>query len=217
MIDSVAIDIQPEDITDNHFTNKLDDDLEITRNKKISRIFQRLKDIESSSPISMSSNIYVSNPSSDSEDNDCFEEGYLSDEPILSVASFSKPPLKKLTFREVRDSIQKYYETDDTYSNELNIVSTFLKGQKHMVLRAADITQSKTYCLLIPAAMGSITVSIISLLKDCSLWMGPVLSGLNAFVFILFFTNVFFRWESSYLLYRQSAVLYDKLEQSNSN
>jgi hypothetical protein len=156
----------------------------------------------------------MSNPSSDSEDNDCFEEGYLSDDPVISIASFSKPPLKKLTFREVRDSIQKYYETDDTYSNELDIVSTFLKGQKHMVLRAADITQSKIYCVLIPAAMGSITVSIISLLKDCSLWMGPVLSGLNSFVFVLFFMNVFFRWESSYLLYRQSAVLYDKLQQS---
>jgi len=215
MSDTVAVNINLEEYSDNHFMNKLNEDLDKMRDKHILRIHQRLKDIESNSPVSTSSRINISNPSSDSEDDDCFEEGYLSDEqPPVSVISFSKPPLKKLTFREVRDSIHKYYEMDDKYSSELDIVSTFLKGQKHMVLKAADITQLKTNLVLIPAALGSITITIFSLLSKCSPWSGGFLAGLNSFVCILYFMNVVFKWESSSLLYRQWAIQIDKLEQS---
>lgn len=217
MSEFVEIDIQPDvdsgpevgNYTDSHFMNKLNEELENIRNSQMSRVQQRLIENDSNSPISMS------NPSSDSDNDDCFEEGYLSEENLPASSSSLKPqlksPLKKLTFREVRDSIYKYYETDDKYSNELDILSTYLKGQQHVLLKAADTVYFKSHIVLFPAVMGSFTISIFSLVIECSRWSGPFLSGLNAFVFILYFVNIYFKMEASAILYRQWAKQYDKL------
>ena len=80
--------------TENHFMNTLNHELENLRDK--SRV-QKWMESDSNSPINMSS---------DSDSDDCFEHG-----SIESSKNGEKTVFKKLTFREVESSIEKYYET----------------------------------------------------------------------------------------------------------
>jgi hypothetical protein len=184
-----------KDYTDNHFINKLNEDLEKVRQSS---------EYESNSPINMS------NPTSDAEDEDCFDEGIFDEKQL-----FNKPPTyKKLTFREVRNSINKYYETDDKYSGELDILSTYLKGQKHMFMKASDIVQNKTYWFLIPAIISSSSITIFSPIIECFQWNGAFISCLNSVIFVLFFFVYYLQWTSSFVVYKQLGNQYERLEHS---
>jgi hypothetical protein len=157
----------------------------------------------------------MSNPTSDSEGNgdDGLEEGDYFETDVL-INYQKQPGLKRLTFKEVRDSINKYYETDDKYSNELDILQTYLKGQKHIFSKAVDIIQIKTTWILIPAALGSATITIIAPIIREFVWSGIFISGLNALVFVLFFICYYCKLMSSDIVYRQLSSQYERLEHS---
>ena len=202
MTEDVKINIRDEisRYTDEHFMNKLNEELEKVR--KTSRFMDN-------SPISMS------NPTSDSEGNgdDGLEEGDYFETDVL-INYQKQPGLKRLTFKEVRDSINKYYETDDKYSNELDILQTYLKGQKHIFSKAVDIIQIKTTWILIPAALGSAAITIIAPIIREFVWSGIFISGLNALVFVLFFICYYCKLMSSDIVYRQLSSQYERLEHS---
>jgi len=200
ILEQISLEIKSESgelahYTDNHFITKLNEELEKVRSSFI---------YESNSPISMS------NPSSDIEDGDCFDdEGFDPTQLISKQIGY-----KRLTFREVRDSINKYYETDDKYSSELDILSTYLKGQKHIFMKASDIIQIKTNWFLIPAVIGSSSITIFAPILDYYKWTGAFISGLNAIIFVLFFFVYYLQWGSSFVVYKQLGNQYERLEHS---
>lgn len=179
-----------EQYTDNHFMNKLNNELEYIRSTPL-RI--AIGD-ESNSPISMS----------DSDSDDCFEHGVFSTEMPSEKSGFHK-----LSYHDVQASIDKYYDTNEKTSNELDILAIYLKGQKHILLKGAYFMNVKSFCLLGSAAIGSIFVIIFWLLADESFM--NYLSGLNAFVFFLYFINIWFDWNSYAFIYRLRASQYDSL------
>ena len=192
--------------TDDHFINKLNMELENMRTTSSLRINNIIQS-ESNSPISMS----------DSDSDDCFEHGdlhiYSAPEVIDNCDDgYSKPVLKKLTFRDVQSSIDKYYDTNERTSNELDVLGAFLKGRKHMYTKAAMITHFKTYLLLAPASAGSILVIIFWIFaREYYIY----LSFLNVFVFVLYFCNIFFQWNSSAAIYLFWASQYDRIYQNS--
>lgn len=183
-----------EQYTDSHFMNKLNNELEHIRCTPL-RI-QRVVDDESNSPISMS----------DSESDDCFEHGVLYQS---TEAPSEKSGFRKLSYRDVQTSIDKYYDTNEKTSNELDILVVYLKGQKDILLKAAYFMNFKTFFVLGSATVSSIFVIIFWLLVDESFM--NYLSGLNAIVFVLYFLNIWFDWNSYAILYRLRASQYDKL------
>jgi hypothetical protein len=136
--------------TDKHFMNTLNHELENLRDN--SRVHRWIEN-DSNSPINMSS---------DSDSDDCFEHG-----SIASIRHGEKPVFKKLTFREVQSSIEKYYETDDRYSSELDILMIYLKGQKQLYSKAVCIVTFKQYSILISSAVSSIALSLYLILEEC--------------------------------------------------
>jgi len=209
MSHTVTIDeIEPIELiqyTDNQFMNKLNEDLEAVRNSPSLRIKQLLES-DSNSPINMSSDSDCSIEECLSiDESDCFEHGVLKSDS-------GKPSLRKLTFREVQSSINKYYDSDDK-TNELDLLIVYLHGQKQMYIKASQIMSFKTYLVLIPATFGSITVSILCFFNDVSVY----LSIINLFVLFLYFLNILFQWNSSSILYRQWAFQFDKIYHSLHN
>jgi hypothetical protein len=202
-MDEIQLEIrEPGEIsryTDEHFMNKLNEELEKVRKGGMKRLVEN-----SNSPVSMSN--HNSDSEGEEEEYDNFETDVLLNSP--------KNGLRKLTFREVRDSINKYYETDDKYSSELDILSTYLKGQKQMFSKSADIIQTKIMFLLVPAGIGSAIISIITPTIGAYKWSDSFISGLNAVVFVLFFLVYYLQWCSSALVYNQLKSQYERLEHS---
>ena len=122
--------------------------------------------------------------------------------------------LKKLTFREVSESINKYYETDDKYSNELDILTTFLKGQKNLYLKSRTITQLKLNLLMIPSFIGTSIITIFAPIIQGKHWSGAFISALNAIVTLLISIVHYFKLESSSEMYLNMTNQYDRMESS---
>ena len=176
--------------TDQHFINKLNEDLEILRmNQSV---------YESNSPINMS------NENSDNSDDE-MDMGY-------NDIVCDKSSLKKLTFREVQKSINKYYEIDDKYSNELDILTTYLKGQKNLYIKSRTITQTKLNLLMIPSLIGTAIISICAPIIQSYNWSGAFISGLNAVVALFISFIHYLKLESSSELYLYLMNQYDRLE-----
>jgi hypothetical protein len=182
--------------TDQHFIHKLNEDLEMIR---------RNNDVyESNSPIIMS------NENSDNSDDELDIE-YLHSNHI---DNYERATLKKLTFREVKKSINKYYEVDDKYSNELDILTTYLKGQKNLYIKSRTITQTKLNMLMIPSLIGTAIISICAPIIQPYIWSGAFISGLNAVVALFISFVHYLKLESSSELFLFLMNQYDRLESS---
>jgi hypothetical protein len=185
--------------TDQHFIHKLNEDLDILR---------RNNDFyESNSPVIMS------NENSDNSDDE-LEMNYIDNNRIVSNNKNEKTSLKKLTFKEIKKSINKYYEVDDKYSNELDILTTYLKGQKNLYIKSRTITQTKLNMLMIPSLIGTAIISICAPIIQPYSWSGAFISGLNAVVALCISFVHYLKLESSSELFLYLMNQYDRLESS---
>ena len=179
--------------TDNHFMNTLNHELEDLRDK--TRI-QRWMESDSNSPINMSSD----------SDSDCFEH-----ESIETNRNGKKSVFKKLTYREVASSIEKYYENDDRYSSELDILMIYLNGQKQLYSKAVCIVHFKHLFILGASAISSIALSLYLILVECP---PPFVAGWNMVAIVLYFLNIWCQWSSLAGSYSLCYKQYDRFIRS---
>ena len=126
------------------------------------------------------------------------------------------PKFKKLSYQEVERTLDKYYdnEFDNKFSSEIDILTTYMKGQKNLYIQSKIINQHKLNCLMIPSIVIATMVTIIAPFIGCTEWTSGVMSGLNAIVAFFVSISNYLKLESSAELYLQMANHYDKLETS---
>jgi hypothetical protein len=109
------------------------------------------------------------------------------------------------------------YEQDlpHRYSSALDILASYLKGQKTVYMEARNMTVNALNCLMLPAIFLSAMNSVLqSPLSECGGpdW-GPVgLSGLSAFVAFLLAIVNYLKLDASAEAHKISAHQYDKLQ-----
>lgn len=124
-------------------------------------------------------------------------------------------PFRKLSYQEVEQSIDKYYDdTDNKYSSELDILITYMKGQKNLFIQAYLISQRKLNCLLIPALLITSVVTIFTPIVENYQWNAGVISGLNALTTILIALSNYLKLETSTQTFYTTASQFEKLETS---
>ena len=121
---------------------------------------------------------------------------------------------KKLSYNDVRKHVNKYYDLDFTqrYSSALDILASYLRGQKFMYYQARQYTVFMLYSFMLPS---------IAITAFCTVAQAPleefaygkyILSGLNGFLtFILSVIN-FMKLDAAAQAYKISAHQYDKLQ-----
>jgi len=202
-MNDIFIDIAEENAlatyTDDHFINKLNADLEKIRiasmgHKDItggehddsdSAKFNWYRQNGSNSPVIMSAN------NSDSETD---EQGGI----------------KRLTFREVRDSIYKYYDVKCT--TEFDLITTYLKCQKQLYAQSAIVSGYKLRVLIVPAFVGGISITVFAPFLMQYSWSGAAISALNVFVLSIFFAVYYFDFLPALTFYMQIAKQFEKME-----
>ena len=148
-----------------------------------------------------------------------------------SIILSHKKMYKKLTYEEVEFSIRKHYYKDKLY-NELDILITFIKGQKHIYRQSYYLTQRKVALLITPCLIITGSIVIIAPIIQPYHWSGFFLSALNAvltiFISILNFWNLQFymmqynvysahfdRLETSLVLTRNKTLLLDNYKRTD--
>jgi len=168
--------------------------------------------------LSFDDNVCGSEPSdtdyNDSDESDNADEiSYKSDSNnILNNIKY-----KKITYNEVKSQINKSYEQDTVhrYSSALDILASYLKGQKTIYMEARSYTVTILNCLMLPAIFLSALVSVLQPSIANNHPEGPlILSGISAFVaFILAIIN-YLKLDASAEAHKISSHKYDKLQTS---
>lgn len=120
---------------------------------------------------------------------------------------------KKLQIHDIERNLNKYYDNDNNkYTNEIDILTTFMKGQKNLYIQAKNISQWKFNCLTIPALFLTCCITMYTPFVDCNGFSNAVVTGLNAIVALLISMMNFLKYESSTQFFFQMANHFDKLE-----
>jgi len=234
--------VQEEDIllhySDTHFVSLTNKDLERVRNTNTpplilpdDRLLQY--NTSSNSPVlsvldSNRGSRNNSNSNSDDEseivghDNHTHIETEQTNQAVLhndNVMTNRKPHRRrynKLNYQDVEQSIRKYYTQNNNAlcSGEIDILTTFVKGQKNLYIQSKIITQQKLKCLIIPAILISAFITIISPFVECKSWNVGIISGLNAIVTLFISMMNLMKYESSVEKFSLLASLFDNIETS---
>ena len=202
-------------ITDEHFINKLNNSLNIIRRERDS--FQRSSFMFDQNEVKLIPSIsldnidflYSNSPimsgSNSDEENDCFDE----------MNEYSpKETFKKLTYQNVKCSLDKYYENDDKYSDEIDLLISYLNGQKNIYIQAKQLTQLKLNFLIFPCIVGSSAISFFAPFIREYNWSGVFIASINAMIAVCVSVIHYLKLESSIDSYLQLIGHYDKMENS---
>jgi hypothetical protein len=181
---------------DTHFTLQLNKQLhQISENFNAS--FYAKSNYINDSPITLSPNNSDSENESSSEYLDSDNRGF-----------------HKLSRVQIESTLDKYYYEDTSikHSNELDILITYLKGQKNLYIQAKNISQFTLNALLIPSLLITSSISIFAPFIQDYIWSGGFISGLNAASTLLITLVNYLKLESSIDIFHNTANQYDKLE-----
>jgi len=121
---------------------------------------------------------------------------------------------RKLSYYQVERSIEKYYEAESSPSNELDVLITYMKGQKNLYIQSKNVTQYKLNLLFIPALLITTSITIFAPFIQAFTWGGGFIAGLNAVTALLISLSNYLKLESSVEMFYNTANQYDKLETS---
>ena len=181
---------------ENHFINKLALELE---NIKLNHIENNEKtdptQFFSNSPLTMS--VCSTRLNSESEENHTLES--------------KKKTFVKLTYKEVEDSLNRHYTKELQISSELDILLTYLKGQRHIFNQASRVTLQKFNFLMFPALFITGSMTVLSPFLDTIGWSNLLVSVLNAILTIMITINNFMKWQAVAAIYLTISNQFDKL------
>jgi len=121
---------------------------------------------------------------------------------------------KKLSYNNVRRQINKSYEQDiiHRYSSALDILASYLKGQKIIYMESRSYTVDILNRLMLPAIFLSAMVSVLQSPLHDNKYGETILSSISAFIAFLLAIINYLKLDASAEAYKISAHQYDKLQ-----
>jgi len=122
---------------------------------------------------------------------------------------------KKLNYQQVEKSIDKYYfNINHKYSSSLDILASYLKGQKIIYMEAKSYSETKLNYLMMPAILFSTAVTVLaSIVQDYS-WGYMLVSSINAVIAFLLAIVNYLKLDAASEAHKISSHQYDKLQSS---
>lgn len=190
--------------TDNHFVTLSNRDLDNLHNTESFFIHTS----EGNSPIMSDCNSNSDNSDDDNNDTN------ISNTKMVFKSNSIKNKYAKLRTSDVEKYVKKYYSKSliDSYSNELDILTTYVRGQKNLYAQSRNITQQKLYLLMCPALIIAAAITFISPFLECDTTNTNIVAGLNGIVTLFISMVGFFKLETLSEKYLILASLFDILE-----
>ena len=126
-----------------------------------------------------------------------------------------KITFKKLNYRQVEQSIDKYYsDINHKYSSALDILASYLKGQKIIYMEAKNYSEQQLNKLMMPAILLSTAATVLSSVVQYYGWGATLISAVNAIIAFLLAMVNYFKLDAASEAHKISAHQYDKLQTS---
>lgn len=122
---------------------------------------------------------------------------------------------KKYTYKDVEKEINdNYFDDSEYYSSALDILATYLRGQKLIYMESKALCEKRLNFLMMPAILLSTAATVIaSVIKDYY-WSAYLLGGVNGIIAFLLATVNFLKLDATSEAHKISAHQYDKLQTS---
>lgn len=122
---------------------------------------------------------------------------------------------KKLNYDAVEKHINQYYRRDnDHYSSSLDILASFLKGQKIIYMEAKEYSTNLLNSFMLPAIFLSATVVVLTEAVSFNHYGKTLLASINAFITFLLAVVNYLKLDAASEAHKISAHQYDKLQSS---
>lgn len=127
-----------------------------------------------------------------------------------------QPRFRKLSHSKVHERVSLNYEHDliHRYSSALDVMASYVKGQKIMYMEAQNYSGAMLNRLMFPAIFVSALASVVQTPFQCSDNGQIVLASLSAFVAFLLSIINFMKLDAKSQAHKISAHQYDKLQTS---
>ena len=121
---------------------------------------------------------------------------------------------KKLSYNDVRKQINRYYDLDfsQRYSSALDILASYLKGQKIIYMEARYYTLVLLYIFTIPSIFISAFCAVGQYQLEEFEWGKYLLSGFNGLLTFFISAANFMKFDAATQAYKITAHQYDKLQ-----
>ena len=160
----------------------------------------------------------TSNDSSanDSSVKDCSGNNIIKDVSgnIITKKS-NKITYRKWTFKEVEDEIWKdYFSEKGYYSSALDILATYLRGQKLIYMESKNFCETRLNYLMMPAILLSTAATVLSSVVKEYDWGMYLIAGINGVIAFLLTLVNYLKLDATSEAHKISSHQYDKLQTS---
>jgi hypothetical protein len=168
------------------------------------------------------------NDNDDNDDNDdnihektAFKEMYKNNSVENSSTEQTEPRkivFKKYTFKTIEEYIDKtYFEKNHKYSTSLDILASYLKGQKLMCMESKSYCENSLNMLMLPSMILSTILTVLGGVIyniECSHynWEAIIISVMSGIVAFLLAVVNYLKLDASGEAHKISAHQYDKLQ-----
>ena len=118
-----------------------------------------------------------------------------------------------INYNDLEKNIDKnYFDINDKYSNALDILASYLKGQKIIYMESKDYCEFFLHCLMGPSILLSTVATVLATFINDYYWGNILIASINgAIVFILAIVN-YLKLDAKAEAHKISANRYDKLQ-----
>jgi len=122
---------------------------------------------------------------------------------------------KKLNYKQVEKNIDHYYtDINHKYSSSLDILASYLKGQKIIYLESKYFAETRLNYLMMPAILLSTAATVLSSVVKDYKWGSYLISTVNAIIAFLLAVVNYLKLDAASEAYKISSHQYDKLQSS---
>jgi hypothetical protein len=126
-----------------------------------------------------------------------------------------KSNYKRYNYKEVEIKIDKYYfEKNHKYSSALDILASYLKGQKLIYMESKTYTEIQLNWLMMPAILLSTAATVLSSVVKEYIWGTTMISSVNGLIAFLLAVVNYLKLDAASEAHKMSAHQYDKLQTS---
>jgi hypothetical protein len=127
--------------------------------------------------------------------------------------NITRKKYKKLTFLDVKTNIDNTYTNiNHRYSSSLDILASYLKGQKLIYMESKIYCENKLNMLMLPAIILSTSVAIItSLIKEKNNYIIVII---NSIISLLLTLINYLKYDAASEAHKMATIRYDKLQSS---
>jgi len=127
----------------------------------------------------------------------------------------NKTFFKKYSFKEVESAIEEnYFEKNHQYSSALDILASYLRGQKLIYMESKSYCENKLNYLMMPAILLSTSATVLSSVVKDYYWGAFFIAALNGVIAFLLTVVNYLKLDAASEAYKTSSHQYDKLQTS---